>query len=318
MEARVQLMREQFIHKVFNDEHQRIIDYAIVWLEDMRDQGFKVTLRQLYYMFISEQRWFPNTIQQYKRLGGIIDDGRKAGLIDWDLIEDRNRTVEDRPKWESPQHVMEAVVDQYREDLWIGQERRVHVRVEKDAVIGVVEPVCHRWRVPFIACRGYTSQSEAYAAGKLFQQQVADGLYPLVIYLGDHDPSGIDMTRDQTDRLSLYAGDDIEIWRIALNYDQVEELHLPPNPAKLTDSRSGYQRDGTFTSGSYCDRFGIDSWELDALKPRYVDDLISNAISSVIDHDVWNERKAIEDHNHSMLRSVLEEWDRVEETFGDK
>lgn len=307
---------EVFIPKKFNAEHQAIIEHADDMLQELRRDGFDVTLRSLYYYFIAEERWFPNTIQSYKRFGDIIGNARLAGLIDWDLINDNVRTVQTLPHWSDPQDIMESVVDQYREDLWEGQPRRVHLRIEKDAQIGVVKPVCQRWRVPFVACRGNTSLSEAYAAGKLFQREFAAGLWPIVIYLGDHDPSGIDMTRDNVDRLSMFARMGVEVRRIALNRDQIDALNLPGNPAKLTDSRSGVRKDGSIIPGSYVDLHGFDSWEMDALRPRYIDKLIEDEIKSLLDLDTWAERKAREDHNQAILSAVLHRWDEVETMFG--
>jgi hypothetical protein len=302
------MSREIFVPKKFNAEHQRIIDHAIDLLEDMRAQGFAVTLRSLYYQFVTEECWFPNTIQSYKRFGGIISDARLAGLIDWELLEDRVRTVEKLPSWASPTDIMESAVNQYRENLWAGQDRRVHLRIEKDALIGVIQPVCERWRVPYVACRGNTSQSEAYAAGKLLRAQIDRGLNPLVLYLGDHDPSGIDMTRDNIERLSMFAGEDIEVRRIALNFDQIEEYRLPGNPAKLTDSRAG----------AYIARFGNESWELDALKPSLMESLIEREIKAAIDLDLWGEAKAAEEHNQRILEAILNRWGEVEELFGNQ
>lgn len=309
-------MRECFIPKRFNQEHESIILHAIELLEEMQEQGYAVTLRSLYYMFIAEERWFGNNLKSYKRFGGIISDGRLAGLIDWDLMEDRVRNVEKLPSWSHPRNIMESVVQQYREDLWKGQERRVHVRIEKDALIGVIKPVCERYRVPYIACRGNTSQSEAYEAGKLFADEIRRGLSPLILYLGDHDPSGIDMTRDNIDRLSMFSGYDIEVRRIALNRDQVDELGLPGNPAKITDSRAGVRKDGSIVPGSYVDLHGFDSWELDAIKPRTMDQIISDEIEHVIDREPWDKNVAREKRHRSVLEAVLHDWDSVEEKFG--
>jgi hypothetical protein len=309
-------VRETFVPKAFNAEHQSIIDHANELLEELHAGGFEVTLRSLYYYFIAEDVWFKNNLQSYKRFSGIISDARLAGLIDWGLIGDGVRKVEKLPAWSSPQNIMESVVDQYREDIWEGQDVRVHVRIEKDAQSGVIRPVCRRWRVPFVACRGNTSSSEAYAAGRLFAEQLSEGLTPIVLYLGDHDPSGIDMTRDNVERLSLFAREPIEVRRLALNRDQVDALRLPGNPAKLTDSKAGLNRDGTIRPGSYIDVHGFESWEMDALQPRYIDKLIDDAIRSLVDLDVWEKRKAEEEHNHGLLRSVLTRWDEVEDLFG--
>ena len=307
---------ETFIPKRFNAEHQAIIEHAVEMLEELQAGGWEVTLRSLYYYFVAEERWFPNTLQSYKRFGDIIGNGRLAGLIDWDLINDNVRTLEELPRWTDPQDIMVSVVNGYREDLWEGQEVRVHVRIEKDAQIGVVRPVCERWRVPFIACRGNSSLTEMYKAGKRFDEELCAGLRPIVLYLGDHDPSGIDMTRDNVDRLSLFARNDIEVRRIALNRDQVDELNLPGNPAKLTDSRAGMRKDGSIIPGSYIDLHGFESWEMDALRPRYVDQLIEREVTALIDMEVWERRKAQEEHNHGLLRSVLNRWGEVEEMFG--
>lgn len=308
-------MREEFVPKNFSDEHMAIIVHADAYIDDMAAQGYRVTLRQIFYMFVAEGEeaaWFANTPQNYKRLGTILGHARLAGLIDWDSMEDRGRSVDTVPSWENPQAIMEAVVDQYQEDLWAGQSRRVHFRIEKDALSGVILPICKRWRVPHIACRGNTSHSEAYEAGKLLRRQLDEGLWPLVIYMGDHDPTGLDMTRDTESRLSLFAREKIEVRRIALNYDQIEELRLPHNPLKLKDDGSLSDSRGK----GYRAIYGNESWELDALKPRYIDDLISAEISKEIDFDIWNRNKAAEEHNQRILASVLNRWEDVEELFG--
>jgi hypothetical protein len=151
----------------------------------------------------------------------IINDARLAGRIDWDAIEDRTRNIHRSPSWDDPSEIVTACAAQYREDLWGDQCWRPEVWIEKDALVGVIEPVCERYRVPFFACRGYTSQSEQYRAGKRFEGVQNKGQKPIVLHLGDHDPSGIDMTRDNTDRLKMFAGEDVEVRRLALNMDQV-------------------------------------------------------------------------------------------------
>lgn len=296
---------ETFINRSFRADSLSIIDQANEIIEDYAEQGFTLTLRQLYYQFVARDL-IPNRQSEYKRLGSIINDARLAGLIPWDAIEDRTRNVKEVSAWESPRSIVQAVASAYREDPWKGQSVRPFVRIEKDALLGVIEPVCERWSVPYIACRGYSSQSEMYAAGKRFERLIAEGVTPVVLYLGDHDPSGIDMTRDNQERLSMFAWDAVEVRRLALNYDQVERYRPPPNPAKETDSRCG----------PYIAQFGDKSWELDALDPRAIDGLIDAEIAGLVDDDLWNEAKAEEERNRSILRAVHEQWDEVEQMFG--
>ncbi len=152
--------------------------------------------------------------------------------------------------------------------------------VEKDALVGVIEAACERWRIPFFSCRGYTSQSELHAAGKRLARRAAvRDQDPLVLHLGDHDPSGIDMTRDITERVSMFARRGVEVRRLALSMAQVEELSPPPNPAKITDSRAR----------RYIQEYGDESWELDALTPNYIADLIAAEVEDELDADEWAE-----------------------------
>ena len=112
-----------------------------------------------------------------------------------------------------------------------------------------------------------------YDAAERFSEAWDAGKKPVVIYLGDHDPSGIDMTRDIDDRLNLMSnGADPTVERVALDFHQIELYNLPPNPAKVTDSRAK----------EYIARYGGESWELDALEPRVIDDLVSAAINQYL------------------------------------
>lgn len=76
-------------------------------------------------------------------------------------------------------------------------------------------------------------------------------------------------------------GQVIEVKRIALNWDQIQHYNPPPNPAKTTDSR--YK--------AYVQRFGEESWELDALEPQVIVDLIQDTIDQYRDPDLWDEAK---------------------------
>lgn len=293
-------MREAFISKRFSEASLSVIESANDIIVEYRAMGFTLTLRQLYYQFVSRDL-IANKQSEYKRIGSIINDGRLAGLIDWSAIEDRTRNVETTSTWESPDQIVEAVADQYRQDLWASQTSRPEVWIEKEALIGVIEPVCRRFGVPYFACRGYSSQSEQYAAGKRFKRYLASGLTPVVLHLGDHDPSGLDMTRDNTDRLAMFAGTDVTVVRLALNWDQIERYSPPPNPAKDTDAR--FER--------YRDEFGNESWELDALDPRTIEALISDEIEGLIDREEWEEAERAQEEAKDLLLRASQNWDQV-------
>ena len=174
--------------------------------------------------------------------------------------------------------------------------------IEKDALIGVIEGVCTELRVPYFAHRGNNSQTLQYQAGRRFAAYLDRGLIPLVLHLADHDPNGIDMTRDNIERLALYARADIEVRRIALNMDQVRRYSPPPSFVKEGDTR---------TTG-YRERFGTDEcWELDALSPAVIADLIRSEIEGLIDQRAWRAALASEQQGSELLAGVAKNWTKV-------
>src|SRR4051812_33389050 len=80
-------------------------------------QGFDLTLRQLFYQFVS-RGIIPNSQKEYKNLGGVIADGRLAGLIDWDAITDRTRFIRRNTHWKGPHQIVEACAKQFQLDKW--------------------------------------------------------------------------------------------------------------------------------------------------------------------------------------------------------
>lgn len=287
-----------YITKRFNAKARARIEQANQIIAEYQAAGFDLTLRQLYYQFVARDL-IPNTMKSYKALGGVINDARLAGLIDWEAIEDRTRSLRKRSHWDDPSGVIESAASSYGLNLWEDQDERVEVWIEKDALVGVIERVCTELDVPYFSCRGYTSQSELWRAAR---RQIGYGKPVTVIHLGDHDPSGKDMTRDIQDRLRLF-GADATIERIALNMDQVRKWKLPPNPAKITDSRFA----------AYEAEFGAESWELDALDPKKIETMIRNAVEAHLDRERFDEREEQQEEDRKLLNKCSTEWDSVKD-----
>ncbi len=324
----------------FRPSSLAIIHQANKILAEYQARGITVTLRQLYYQFVSRDL-IANKQTEYDRLGSIINDARLGGLIDWDYLQDRTRNLNKTSHWDSPAGVIESAAASYHRDLWAGQEYYVEVWVEKDALLSVIEGVCEKWDVPFFACRGYTSQSEMWAAGQRIVKEVMQtGRKVRIIHLGDHDPSGVDMTRDIHQRLSDFllhhmaeewldrnsqgseeskeeyfqrcgeemsskGGDSIDesiqINRIALNMDQIRRYRPPPNPAKITDSRAA----------AYIAEHGNKSWELDALNPDVLTDLIESSIKEYLDEELWQEVWQRQEDERQILTETSKWWESV-------
>lgn len=260
----------------FNKASLDMIAQANEIIAEYEPAGYSLTLRQLYYQFVSRDL-FPNQEASYSKLKGLISKGRMAGLISWTAIEDRGRNLMGHRTYRHPNQALEAVRDSYKRDLWADQVWRPEVWVEKQALEGVIGGICNKLRIDFFACKGYNSQSEQWRAGQRFANYIKKGQRPIVFHLGDHDPSGLDMTRDNRERLTLFAGTPIIVQRLGLNMDQIEELNPPPNPAKQTDARFD----------AYREEFGDSSWELDALDPKYIERLIEQNVSRIRDEWEW-------------------------------
>lgn len=295
----------EYVQRTFSEGSLAIIEQANTICEDYAAQGYDLTLRQLYYQFVARDL-IANRQSEYKRLGSIINDARLAGLVDWNHVVDRTRNLRSLAHWSNPSEIIDASADQYREDLWAAQQYRVEIWVEKDALTGVIGRTAELLDCPWFSCRGYTSQSELWSAARRHQRYERLGQKVIVIHLGDHDPSGVDMSRDIADRLVLF-GASTKVWRIALNMPQVEQYNPPPNPAKLTDSRAT----------GYIERHGSQSWELDALNPEILDGLINDAVSQYVDTDRWDTAKALMQTRRRSLQDVAQYWDAVQEYARD-
>ena len=220
----------------FTEATRKTILSANAIIRQYRAEGYILTLRQLYYQFVA-RALIGNKQTEYNRLGSIINDARLAGLIDWKSIEDRTRNLRVLSHWDSPADIINSAAVSYREDLWKEQDYRVEVWIEKDALLGVIENVCDEFDVPYFSCRGYVSQSEMWSAAQRIIGCEGDGKKVVILHLGDHDPSGLDMTRDIRDRLELFEAGP-EVIRIALTEEQIAEYDPPPNPAK---TKSNYR-----------------------------------------------------------------------------
>lgn len=291
----------RYVKKRFSSENLDKIAKANSIIAEYQSQGLSLTLRQIFYQFVSRD-FIPNTQKEYKNLGSILNDARLAGLVDWDAMEDRTRNLRGVGHWTNPESIIDSAAYSFRLDKWGDQHHRIEVWIEKDALVGVIEKVCADHDVPYFSCRGYTSQSELWAAARRLARYASAGQQPIIIHLGDHDPSGIDMTRDISDRMFMFEPNaNIEVRRIALNMNQVQEFEPPPNPAKITDSRfEQYQQE-----------HGDESWELDALEPQVIIDLITKNILEVREELAWNNAVDRENEHRSTLTKAAARWTDV-------
>lgn len=282
----------------FQQKSLDLIELVNQVVDEYSAQGYELTLRQVYYQLVA-RGYIPNNERSYKNVGSLINDGRLAGLIDWHSVTDRTRNLRSESHWDNPADVIASARYSYNLDKWKGQPNYVEVWVEKDALVDIVGQACSPLDTPYFSCRGYTSQSEMWSAAQRFIRQ-EQREKRIIIHLGDHDPSGIDMTRDIQERLELF-GADVYVKRVALTMNQIQTYHPPPNPAKITDSRAS----------KYIDQFGDESWELDALEPKVITDLIKKQVTMYRNDDIYRAVCDKESREKEELKMLERNYDRA-------
>ena len=253
--------------------------------DEYRDQGFVLSVRQVFYQFVS-RTWEVNDKNAYTRIGDTIKKGRLEGVLDWDMIEDRSRTLHDVDHWSSPAEYVRAAGYGYSLDYWQWQDHAPLVLIEKDALIGVIENVCKELRLPYMGLHGFNSTSMNRVVSERLKQAIEQDRKPIVFHLGDHDPSGLSATEALRKTLALMARQPVEVVRLALNsdqgpVDQIKKYKPPPNMLKDEDEI----KDTRYPK--YLAEYGPEMWELDALEPRVICELIRKATDRIIGLNDW-------------------------------
>ena len=199
-------------------------------IESYSAQDIRLSLRQLYYQLVA-RALIPNNERSYKRLGDLVTKARYGGLIDWEMIVDHGRVAITPSEWRDPAHIIETGIRSYRLPRWADQDYHLEVWCEKDALTTVLEPITNRYHVSLLAHTGFSSSTALYHAAKRFQEIEEGGRHPVVLYLGDHDPSGLDMFRDIKNRLDILSWScAIENLRLALTYGADRALPAAAEP----------------------------------------------------------------------------------------
>ena len=267
-------------------------------INEYLEAGLRLTLRQLYYQFVSRDL-IPNNERSYKNLGSVISKARLAGLLDWDAIEDRGREPDIPSEWNDVRELVDSALRSYRLPRWEEQPYYAELWVEKEALAGVLEPMASKYHVTLMVNKGYSSQSAMYESAQRIIARGSEAEDIFIYYLGDHDPSGEDMVRDVQDRLNMFTFNSLPICvkKIAITTEQVEEHQPPPNPTKLTDSRAQ----------AYIEKHGHECWEVDALEPALLQSIVSEEFDEIVDTDLMDAIKEREENDKQQLRDAAED-----------
>ena len=274
-----------------------IVDHALsIAREYRREHSMTLTLRQMYYQFVA-RGLIENGQRAYQRIGKALTAARYSGRYPVEWLEDRGRTVHagsvlgdstdvDEALSSAADELMDAPEMWLSRARWYGQPKHVSVWVEKEALSGVFERPCNQLGVSWFACKGYPSVSalKSWVDRVEWCARAGSAREAIVLYFGDHDPDGFEIPRSAERNVAklraLIPRSDLSVRfeRIALSIEQVHEHSPPPFPAKPTSVRFR----------SYVEEHGIDdAWELDALNPNILRDLITENIARHFDPEIY-------------------------------
>jgi hypothetical protein len=268
-----------------------------------------LTLRQVFYRLVADYS-YPNTSSAYTQLSKQLVEAREKGDIDETKIEDRSREFLGGDQgFDRLEEFLDYQINEflsspkyYYRKMWTEQPKFVIVWVEKDALSRIISSIAERYNVITAPSRGYASYT--YIKQAIENLPVDKDI--IILHFADHDPSGLDMTRDLQERFSDYYSGDVKVERVALTYNQVQTYHLSPNPTKTADPRAK----------EYVSQFGNQCWELDAIEPNELQRLVSESIEKHIDVEKWNKTLEEAKQERQELEKIFSEIRKKFEEMG--
>ena len=334
-------MKIKFRDVKLSKANKERLDFINEIIEEYQEEGYILTLRQLYYQLVSRDV-IPNKQNEYSKLSTLLKEGRMAGIVDWEAIEDRLRKPDKPSHWKSPKSIIDACLDQYRKDRQKGQDVYLEVWVEKDALSGVLKRVTEKFGVPIMVNRGYSSASAMFDSYERFLKAIQKGQEVKILYLGDFDPSGVDMIRDIKSRIDEFiVGSEIlkgeadfgknkklyqerfddyieqgllgweadEIAREQFAEDKAKKFKIVPIALTKEQIReyNPPPNPAKITdprAKEFIAKHGKTSWEVDALKPEVLNKILKDAIEENIDLDKFEEILQEEEADKEKLEEI--------------
>jgi len=297
------MSKQQYIQKRIRPAGLEMIRKIDEISSEYVERGYKLTVRQAYYQMVS-RGLLENCEKSYDLMIRLINDGRFCGLLNWSIFEDRIREAHGRYDIlevephdldiEDIRWIINYRIDNFHLHSWTNQPFYVEVWIEKSALESVIARAAEKHDIPYLAVRGYSSSSALKEAADMFIRHADQDQKCILLYLGDLDPSGDDIPRCIQEKLKL-LGADVAVERIALNLNQVKQYGPPPAPVKKSDKRAP----------RFIEKFGESVWELDALGPDVLEELVSSTVAKYFDQDIYAQLKEYERSEITKTRERL-------------
>ncbi|MGC2048294.1 MAG: hypothetical protein WA635_06765 [Gallionella sp.] len=280
-----------------SQKSKELIAVARTILEEIQPATVRAVCYQLFI-----RKLIPSMDKKHTNaVGTQLVWARENSLLDWSWIVDETREGETIPSWSNPEGIIRAAVQQYRKNYWEDQRNRVEVWSEKGTIRGTLAPILNEYGVIFRVMHGYGS---ATALHEIATETMSNEKPLTVLYVGDWDPSGMQMSEvDLPRRLKRYCGV-ARIVRVALEASDVgANSQLPPFEALSKSKDPRYKW--------FVDNFGHRCWELDALSRIVLRERVEAQILMLIDLSVWERAKDVEAAEMNSMQGIMANWKTI-------
>jgi len=270
-------------------------------LDDMSEYR-PLTVRQVYYQLVAKLV-IPNNISEYGRVSRTLVNLRDVGVVPWSWIEDRTRRTTVKRGLDNVLDFIEYQRDDFMRAEYYSrcyvQKQKVHIEVttEKDALSSIMEDVTYSFCTRLNIIRGHASATMVEQIAERLDGAIMRGQEPIILHMGDFDPSGIQIPISLKNKLQERHGIDCRVEVIALNPEQVRRYRLPVSPDALKPKDPNTK--------AWIKKHGNQQpVELDALRPEALQKILRTALSSHYDMSRVQEQMEQEDKDRDLIRRI--------------
>lgn len=298
-------------------------------IRELVDEFKRISVRTAYYQLLSHGYI---TIGSYGNFDKVLAEGREEGYVPWDIFIDESKPYD--PAYEGisiDTNVKEYIKDEIESALiapstfneWEKQNMKVEVWIEKEALKPIIRPIIDKYKVAVQTLRGYPSITKAKEGVERIKSYLEKKLEVKILYLGDFDPSGWNITKVLQEKYFYKEIKDkrFELRRLGLNFEQLKDIVLDPlpfskNEKKLKEFEKEFKH--RFEEAGY--EWG--KYEIEAMNPKQIQNILEDSLKSCmkdkIDEEAikkwYEEFEEIKKKIIENLKNVFEENDKNTET----
>jgi hypothetical protein len=283
---------------------------AVIDILNSMTDFLPLSVRQIHYLLLNNpplkhsskpSSTYINDLKSYKDLCDLTLRLRLMGNIPMHWIADETRpevlTKCHQDSGEFMRIQMERLLKGYYRNLLQSQPNHVEIIGEKNTLLSIIRPIALNYCIPLTIGRGYSSLPPRY---KMAQRYKASGKEKFILLaISDLDPDGEEIAhsfaRSMRDDFSI---EQMECVKVALTSAQVKEYNLPPGGHVDEKNNKASQKP---KKDRFVNRYGENTFELEALPPDVLQKVLDEAIRSVLDVEAFNDEVHQEGHEAAFL-----------------